>query len=124
MPLPPSPCIEPGCPNPATSRSRCDLHHKAKRRTEDSRRPSSRERGHTPRWAAFRKQYLATNPYCRCDADDCHGTTPCLSDANNIDHIDGSGRNGPRAYDPTNLQPLCQSCHSRKTATHDGGFGR
>lgn len=30
---------------------------------------------------------------------------------------------GPRAYDESNLVTLCRSCHSRKTASHDGGFG-
>jgi 5-methylcytosine-specific restriction protein A len=28
-----------------------------------------------------------------------------------------------RFKDPLNLQGLCQPCHSRKTATEDGGFG-
>ena len=27
-------------------------------------------------------------------------------------------------YDERNLQALCHECHSRKTATEDGGFGR
>jgi 5-methylcytosine-specific restriction protein A len=26
-------------------------------------------------------------------------------------------------WDWDNLQGMCRQCHSRKTATHDGGFG-
>jgi 5-methylcytosine-specific restriction protein A len=36
-----------------------------------------------------------------------------------VDHIDGDSDND--AWD--NLRSRCHPCHSRKTATHDGGFG-
>lgn len=36
-----------------------------------------------------------------------------------VDHRDGN----PANNDPVNLQTLCASCHSTKTATRDGGFG-
>ncbi|WP_218011156.1 HNH endonuclease signature motif containing protein [Herbidospora mongoliensis] len=36
-----------------------------------------------------------------------------------VDHIDGNKSN----WAESNLQALCSSCHSRKTARHDGGFG-
>ncbi|WP_442918227.1 HNH endonuclease signature motif containing protein [Magnetococcus sp. PR-3] len=36
-----------------------------------------------------------------------------------VDHMDGDATNN----DSGNLQSLCASCHSRKTAKQDGGFG-
>lgn len=124
VPRPGQPCLQSGCPHPASSRGRCDQHARAKARAIDRRRPNSRDRGHTPQWAAFRRRYLAENPWCACTADDCHGTQECTRDAHDLDHLDGTGRTGPNAYEPTNLQGLCKSCHSRKTVRHDGGFGR
>lgn len=43
--------------------------------------------------------------------------------ANTVDHIDPvDGPGDPRFWDQTNWQALCSSCHSKKTATNDGGF--
>lgn len=39
--------------------------------------------------------------------------------ANEVDHVDGNDRDSS----PSNLQSLCTSCHSRKTARENGGFG-
>jgi 5-methylcytosine-specific restriction protein A len=43
-----------------------------------------------------------------------------LVPATDVDHIDGDVRN----MADENLQPLCHSCHSEKTAREDGGLGR
>lgn len=40
--------------------------------------------------------------------------------ATEVDHIDGNPENNA----PENLAGRCKSCHSRKTARHDGSFGR
>jgi hypothetical protein len=40
--------------------------------------------------------------------------------ATDVDHIDGNTGNNH----PDNLNSLCHSCHSKKTAAHDGSFGR
>jgi 5-methylcytosine-specific restriction protein A len=40
--------------------------------------------------------------------------------ANQVDHINGDATNN----DMNNLQPMCARCHSRKTATENGGWGR
>jgi 5-methylcytosine-specific restriction protein A len=53
---------------------------------------------------------LASHPLCAV----------CDEPATDVDHIDGNARNN----DVHNLQSLCHSCHSRKTARQDGGFGR
>lgn len=44
----------------------------------------------------------------------------CNRFGNEVDHIDGD----PHNNDPSNLQTLCRSCHSRKTALENGGFGK
>ena len=44
--------------------------------------------------------------------------------ATDVDHVrPHKGKQQP-FFDATNLQSLCHACHSRKTATEDGGFGR
>nr|WP_197408087.1 MULTISPECIES: HNH endonuclease signature motif containing protein [unclassified Guyparkeria] len=42
-----------------------------------------------------------------------------VTPASVVDHIDGNAHNN----EPGNLAALCASCHSRKTARQDGGFG-
>lgn len=62
----------------------------------------------------LRPAKLREDPLCQ----DCleRGLT---AQAQHVDHIDGNNDND--AWE--NLRSLCASCHSRKTATHDGGFG-
>jgi len=85
----------------------------------EASRPTAAARGYDHRWQRFRVSYLAEHPLCvRCEA------AGRIVEATCIDHEDGAGPTGARGYDPTNLQALCQSCHSRKTITSDGGFGR
>ena len=45
----------------------------------------------------------------------------CNRLATDIDHIDGTGRMGARAYDPTNLRGYCHSHHSKRTARDQAG---
>lgn len=45
-----------------------------------------------------------------------------ITTATEVDHIMPLAKGG--SNDLTNLQSLCKRCHSRKTATEDGGFGR
>jgi 5-methylcytosine-specific restriction protein A len=92
------------------------------RRETDRRRPNGYQRGYTTEWAAFRKTYL--EDHVLCESAECRELPVWnRTEATDVDHIDGTGRNGARAYDSTNLQALCHSCHSRLTAKHDGGFG-
>lgn len=65
-------------------------------------------------WRSIRASVLRAEPLCRtCKAQGR------LRPASQVDHIDGNALNN----EPTNLQPLCAPCHSRKTAESDGGFG-
>jgi 5-methylcytosine-specific restriction protein A len=41
-----------------------------------------------------------------------------------LDHIVPHKEVWALFWDPTNWQGLCDGCHSFKTATEDGGFGR
>ena len=67
-----------------------------------------------PRWRKIRARKLAIDPLC----EHCrlHGITRAATE---VDHKDcDSGNNNFN-----NLSSLCKSCHSRKTALYDGGFG-
>lgn len=75
-------------------------------------RPSSHARGYGRPWQRLRIDVLDAEPLCR----------PCTKAgklnvlATEVDHIVPTrGVNDPRHYDQSNLQPLCKSCHSRKT---------
>ena len=102
---PECPVCDGQCPE-FVDRGKCDDCRRAQEKTR-KREPV------TQKWRRFSRTYLAKNPFC----------VECRDVATQVDHIDGSGRNGPNAFAEWNLAALCQSCHSRKTATQDGGFG-
>ena len=77
----------------------------------DKHRGSAASRGYGSRWRRLRRMILNRQPLC-----------PCGMAATDVDHI--KPRNAGGDDSPSNLQGLCKSCHSRKTATEDGGFGR
>lgn len=82
--------------------------------TSAQRRLNSYQRGYTHRWDRVRRLFLLANPTC----------VKCGRLANTVDHI--RPHRGSRAlfWDVTNWQPMCARCHSRKTVTRDGGWGR
>lgn len=108
-------CIAPGCrvllPRGTT---RCEAHA-VKRATEIyERRGTTNASTYGADWRRLRARFLAAHPYCAC----------CGVEAKHVDHV-VSAREAPhRRLDATNLQALCASCHSKKTALEDGGFGR
>jgi len=53
-------------------------------------------------WQDIRKEVLEYNPYCECG-----------NIATEVDHIVAIRNGGDN--DPSNLQAMCKSCHSRKT---------
>lgn len=62
-------------------------------------------------WQRLRASVLAGEPLCR----DC-ASRSIVTEATDVDHRDGN----PGNNDPDNLQPLCHSCHSIKTARDHG----
>lgn len=80
-------------------------------------RVSSTDRGYGYAWQQLRARHLEAEPLCRACL--VHGVTTA---ALHVDHIVPRARGG--SDDPDNLQSLCAPCHSKKTASEDGGYGR
>lgn len=81
-------------------------------------RPSAAKRGYGPRWKKVRILQLTQEPLCCICIDD--GRTV---QATVVDHIVPHKGDQALMWDGNNHQSLCKSCHDRKTATEDGGFG-
>jgi len=96
-----------------------DKEQDRKRRIiSDKSRRSAKERGYTFSWHKIRTLYLQANPLCAlCEK---RGR---LTPATCVDHIIPHRGDDALMWDEENFQSLCQSCHSRKTAKEDGGFG-
>jgi 5-methylcytosine-specific restriction protein A len=79
---------------------------KAKQR-QDSRALTT----YSKQWRAIRERVLYEEPLCRvCRANGL------ITAATQVDHIDEDAHNNSR----DNLQSLCASCHSKKTAENHG----
>ncbi len=77
-------------------------------------RPSSSLRGYGRNHQRLRKLVMAEQPLCiTCEA--AGRIVPGVE----MDHIDGN----PYNLERENLQMMCKSCHSRKTAKENRGFG-
>jgi 5-methylcytosine-specific restriction endonuclease McrA len=82
------------------------------------RRESACKRGYDRQWREnVRKPFLVANPLCVL----CMNAGRVVP-AEHVDHKVAKAKGGGDEWD--NLQPLCASCHSRKTAREDGAFGR
>lgn len=72
-------------------------------------RPSAARRGYGWKWAKLRRSFLTRHPLCvDCTRRDI------VEPATEVDHIRPLRDGGTNDW--SNLQPLCKSCHSRKTA--------
>lgn len=116
----PRACAQAGCADLAYvyGEPRCELHAGERRAAADAVRTSSAARGYKGTWPARRAAHLARQPYC---VEGDRAGVVCLG-ALHVDHIVPRENGG--TDDESNLQTLCASHHSRKTATQDGGFGR
>jgi 5-methylcytosine-specific restriction protein A len=116
MPLSaPHPCPVPGCPG-VTRERYCEAHAVA-RQALRGERDSSAKRGYGYWWRRLREYILRRDPLCK-NPYNIPGHVALSTD---VDHVIPK----PEGADhPSNLQGLCHSCHARKTASEDGGFGR
>jgi len=85
------------------------------------RRGSASQCGYGAHWRRLRMYVLVRQPLC-ADPFGHHAADNRLVPASQVDHIVPRADGGTDAED--NLQALCETCHARKTALHDGGFGR
>lgn len=111
-----SPCRASGCG--ALVRDGSGYCPKHAKRTETIKRESSTQRGYGYAWQKARAGYLRNHPLCRR-----HQEKGQLVAATLVDHIVPHKGDKALFWDKTNWQPLCDSCHSEKTASEDGGFG-
>jgi 5-methylcytosine-specific restriction endonuclease McrA len=86
-------------------------------RRADQRRGSAAERGYDARWRRESAAFLARpeNGFCCCG---------CGERADTVDHKKPHRGDPVLFWDRRNWRPMYGRCHSRKTATQDGGFGR
>lgn len=87
------------------------------KRVEPERKSSSK-RGYGYKWQKARINFLKLNPLCvECES------AGRVESATDVDHIIPHKGDMNLFWDLNNWQPLCKSCHSKKTAKEDGGFG-
>lgn len=83
-----------------------------------TRDPVSRALYHSKRWRTEREAFLHEHPLCmECQHHDV------IRPASVVDHIDPHRGDETVFWDRNRWQALCASCHGRKTAVQDGGFG-
>lgn len=114
------PCRQPGC-RKLTKNGYCEEHEQQHQRRYESQqqRVSSAKRGYGRKWRTESKAFLAEYPWCKACLD-----KGIKEPATEVDHIIPHKGNQKLFWDKKNWQGLCHSCHSRKTAGEDGGFGR
>lgn len=111
-------CNKQGCPHAVRKQGQCPSQCQTKRQQNqyDEHRGNSTQRGYGSRWRKKRAAVLREEPLCRHCLE--RGETMQSSE---VDHIVPKARGG--TDERNNLQGLCKTCHSRKTAQQDGGFG-
>ena len=106
---PKRPCRYPGCPNLCESGTYCPEHSAE---SPDRLRGSAAERGYDAKWRRARKLFLQRHPLCA----NCL-SQGVLTPATVVDHIVPHRGDHRLFWDEQNWQPLCKSCHDRKTGS-------
>jgi 5-methylcytosine-specific restriction protein A len=102
-------CRQAGCGALIDQSGYCPRHLAAKRRRYDQeQRPERHKLYHSARWQQLRKIKLNLNPIC----EDCKDAL-----AEQVHHRLSVDQRPDLAFDLANLESLCASCHSTKTAT-------
>ena len=82
------------------------------------RNPVARALYRSKRWRTERASFLHDHPLCEeCERHDL------IRPASVVDHVNPHGGDETVFWDRSRWQALCASCHGRKTAAKDGGFG-
>ena len=116
---PQAPCRFPGCPERAEPGKQYCLVHQ--RQAEQARRNRLKDDEceafyHTGEWRRLRKEILEEEPLCRICRQNGY-----LTPATIVDHIIPIRQGGDKMA-RSNLQPLCNTCHERKTIDEGGRF--
>lgn len=106
---PKKPCKQPGC-NELTYEKYCDKHKELYR----NERPSAANRGYDYKWRKERSRFLKEHPLCAYCMKEGEFTKATV-----VDHIIPHRGDEKLFWDEMNWQPLCKSCHDRKTMTKD-----
>lgn len=109
------PCLVGSCKDFASNKGYCD-QHQDRIKKKDRERGTAHQRGYGARWEKDRIKFLDENPLC---AD--HRKRGMVEAATVVDHIIPHKGDQVLFWDKNNWQPLCKSCHDRKTATEDRG---
>ena len=109
------PCSYPGCSN-LVKTGRCALHKQDDRVYRDPERDGLYNRR---AWKELRVRQLAREPWC-AECQRLGVYTP----ATDVDHVMPHRGDRGKFVDINNLQSLCHSCHSRKTASEVLNKGR
>jgi 5-methylcytosine-specific restriction enzyme A len=108
MPRPPRIC---SCGRVVSFGAICPCRQ-ARKAAADKARPNFRQRGYTGKWDKARAAFLLDHPTCQCGKAASH-----------VDHVIAHNGDQRLFWNKANWRSLCASCHSRKTAAKDGGFG-
>ena len=117
---PPKACGRAGCKQLAIDQIYCHQHQheyelkeQKRKALVETKRESSNKRGYNSRWSKARRTFLEHHPVC----NECGGI------ATVVDHKIPHKGDQNLFWNTSNWVPLCSSCHSRKTAMGDGGYG-
>ncbi|MBT8046527.1 MAG: HNH endonuclease, partial [Pontiella sp.] len=97
--------------------SRCSLHPYDKSKRGKTQRTWQKLYNRAA-WRKLRKMHLARQPMCQA----CQARGK-ITPGKVVDHIEPHRGELSLFLNAANLQTLCPSCHSRKTASTDGAFG-
>lgn len=106
---PKRPCRYPGCPNLCDKGVYCSQHIQF---SSDRMRGGAESRGYDARWRKARTAFLQRNPLC----NECMKRGK-ITPATVVDHIIPHRGDRKLFWDESNWQPLCKSCHDRKTGS-------
>ena len=115
------PCSKPGC-GTLCEGGRCPEHRSEQRKQADAQRGNAHQRGYGARWQAASKGWLREHPLCACP--ECKEGELRYTAATVVDHIIPHKGDMVLFWDRNNWQSMSKTCHDKKTATEDGGFGR